>query len=452
MHDASGKILMLESDKSMLFTAKMTLKPHFQLVQTESNAQHLKRHLEETQFDVIVLDMNYSYGLSAGKESLKLLRQILDKDPHAHVLMTTAYGNIELAAEALTFGAIDFLVKPCPNEKLLSSVKAIYRLSQMTKIADFSSAALARLAKVEQPNHGFPPFKSGAMKSLIKQTEIIGQSGEDVLIEGPRGTDKETIARLIHLNATNAESPFITLDLREVKIEDQERFLFGDIKHKNEPGFIEMAKKGSIYLQAIEMLTPQLLSKLLTTIQFKQIVTSKTEQPVPIATRFICSTSLPQSHRKDKHPDLSDFIDQVRLKPLQVPPLYERPEDIEPLLRHYLKSLGEGLGHKKVKLSSETLGLLQQQTWPKNEMQLKNAAERALMVCSSSLLLAEDFGILPHFSHDIFNGNWNMEDIEKITIQKAIRSAEDNLTQAAKELGIGRSTLYRKMSKFGLTQ
>lgn len=451
MTNTSGKILILESDQSMLFTAKMTLKPHFLQVQTESNAQHLKRHLEETQFDVIVLDMNYSYGLSAGRESLKLLQQILEKDPRAHVLMTTAYGNVELASQALSLGAIDFLIKPCPNEKLLASVKAIYRLSQESKTAKFSAAALKRLAKVEQPNHGFPPFKSGAMKSLLKNAEALGQSGEDLLIEGPRGTDKETIARTVHLNSSRSEQPFIALDLREVKVQDQERILFGESAVKNEPGFIEIASSGSIFLQAIEMLKPTLLFKLLTTIQFRQLVISKSEQPIPISTHFICSTSVPPAERPEKHPELADFILQAQLTRLHISALKDRPEDIEPLLRHYLKSLGEGLGHKKVKLSSETLAILLQQSWPINEMQLKNAAERALMVCSSSLLLSEDFGILPHFSTNLSTENISMDDLEKIAIQKAIRFSEDNLTQAAKQLGIGRSTLYRKMSKFGLT-
>lgn len=457
MPKIDGKILVLDADQSVIFTSKMVLKDHFEKVVTETDSNKLDQHLEADQFDVVVLDMNFSYGLTRGQEGIKLLKKVLAKDPKAHVLMNTSYGDTEIAMEALNAGAIDYLIKPWSKEKLLATVKSIYALSQSKKEIEILKGNQSVSGEQRAYDLTEVPQKSVGMKSLMGKLERVAKDEINLLISGEYGTDKGLIARKIHKSSSRKDGNFIHVDLRSLEEKDFEKELFGYDQgafpgaNSSSPGRFEMANKGTLYLEEIGALSPSLQAKLITAIQFMQISRVGSDKSINIDTRLICSSSKPLKAMVDRNEFRQELFSLINSYELTVPPLSERREDIELLVRNFLKLFGKKYQKSKMRLNATTLEKLVAYHWPGNTRELQVAVERAVLMSASPLLAPEDFLFSESSSNaSVESEDLNMEHMEKFAIQSAIRKAEGNLTKAAKTLGLGRSTLYRKMEKYKL--
>ncbi len=454
MSKIDGKILVLDDDQGVLFTAKLILNQHFETVVTEGDPLKLDILLNEKTYDVIVLDINFSYGLTGGKEGIKLLKRILEKDPKTHVLMNTNYGDIDRATEALKEGAIDFLVKPWQKEKLLATVQSIYALSQKKKQLDNAEAVQKIVFKDQQKEFEDIISVSPAMEPVFKAIDKVAQTDANVLLLGENGTGKELIARTIHNRSSRFEENFIKIDLSSIPESKFESELFGYVKgafseaDKNKPGRFEMADKGTIFFEEMGDLSLSLQAKVLTAIQFKQVSRSGSDQMIPLDTRFMCATNMSIDKMVIENEFRQDLLQLLNTIEVNIPPLRERIEDIEPLTRHFVKLYSKKYKKGKIRLNQTTLSKLEAYAWPGNVRELQLAIERALISSRSRLLAPEDFLLTERPSENVIaSDSFNME---KIAIQNAIRNAEGNLTKAAKELGLGRSTLYRKMEKYRL--
>ena len=457
MSKIDGKILVLDDDQGVLYTAKMILKQHFETVITEKDPLKLDFLLNQDKYDVIVLDMNFSYGLTSGKEGIKLLRKVLDKDPDAHVLMNTAYGDIDIAVEAMKEGAVDFLVKPWQKEKLLATVSAIYKLSQAKKKLDLVEASHKIVVKDQQKEFDDIISVSPAMKPVFEAIDKVAGTDANVLILGENGTGKELIARAIHNKSPRVDENFIKVDLGAISESLFQSELFGHMKgsftdaRENRPGRFEMANKGTLFLDEIGNLSLAMQAKLLTAIQFKQVTRVGSNKAIPLDTRLICATNMPLYEMVEEKEFRQDLLYRINTVEIKIPPLRDRVEDIEPLARHFLKLYGRKYKKEKMRLNETTLVKLKAYSWPGNVRELQHAIERAIIMSNSHLLAPEDFLLVERPSQNLIaTDTFNMEDMEKQAIQNAIRNAEGNLTQAAKSLGVGRSTLYRKMEKYKL--
>lgn len=457
MSKIDGKILVLDDDQGVLYTAKMILKQHFETVITEKDPQKLDFLLNQDRYDVIVLDMNFSYGLTSGKEGIKLLRKVLEKDPEAHVLMNTAYGDIDIAVEAMKEGAVDFLVKPWQKEKLLATVTAIYELSQAKRKLALAEAGQKIVVKDQQREFNDIISVSPAMKPVFEAIDKVAKTDANVLILGENGTGKELIARAIHNKSNRVDENFIKVDLGAVSEPLFQSELFGHVKgaftdaRENRPGRFEIANKGTLFLDEIGNLSLSMQAKLLTAIQFKQITRVGSNKAIPLDTRLICATNMPLYEMVEEKEFRQDLLYRINTVEIKLPPLRERVEDIEPLARHFLKLYGKKYKKQRMRLNETTLTKLKAYSWPGNVRELQHAIERAIIMSNSHLLAPEDFLLVERPNQNVITSDtFNMEDMEKQAIQNAIRNAEGNLTKAAKALGLGRSTLYRKMEKYKL--
>jgi DNA-binding NtrC family response regulator len=457
MSKVDGKILVLDDDQGVLYTAKMILKQHFETVITEKDPAKLDFLLNQHEYDVIVLDMNFSYGLTSGKEGIKLLRRIIEKDPHAHVLMNTAYGDIEIAVDAMKEGAVDFLVKPWQKEKLLATVQSIFELSKTKREVAELKTSQKILVKDSQREYDDIVSVSDAMKPVFHAIEKVAATDANVLILGENGTGKELIARAIHNQSPRNGENFIKVDLGAIHETLFDSELFGHVKgaftdaKEDRPGRFEIASGGSLFLDEIGNLSLPLQAKLLTALQFKQITRVGSNKIIPLDIRLVCATNMPLYDMVAENEFRQDLLYRINTVEIKLPPLRERPEDIEPLARHFLAMYAKKYQKEKMRLNETTLNKLRAYPWPGNIRELQHSMERAVIMASSHLLAPEDFLLRDVPTENVIATNTlNLEEMEKAAIQNAIRKAGGNLTQAAKELGFGRSTLYRKMTKYQL--
>ncbi len=457
MAKVDAKILVLDDDQGVLYTAKMILKQHFDTVIIEKDPAKLDFLLNQTTYDVIVLDMNFSYGLTSGKEGIKLLRKILQKDPNTHVLMNTAYGEIDIAVEAMKEGAIDFLVKPWQKEKLLATVKSIYELSKAKR--EVQDLRVSQKIAVKDQEKGFNDIVSVSptMKPVFEAINKVAETDANVLILGENGTGKELIARAIHNKSLRVDENFIKVDLGAVSESLFESELFGHVKgaftdaREDRPGRFEMANNGTLFLDEIGNLSLAMQAKLLTALQFKQISRVGSNKVTSLDTRLICATNMPLYDMTVENEFRQDLLYRINTVEIKLPPLRDRIEDIEPIAKHFLKVYGKKYRKQKMRLNETTLNKLKKYSWPGNVRELQHAIERAVIMSNSHLLAPEDFLLIERPTQNVIaSDNYNIEEMEKQAIQNAVRNAEGNLTKAAHALGLGRSTLYRKMSKYGL--
>ena len=385
------------------------------------------------------------------------MRKVLEKDPEAHVLMNTAYGDIDIAVEAMKEGAVDFLVKPWQKEKLLATVTAIYELSQAKRKLALAEAGQKIVVKDQQREFNDIISVSPAMKPVFEAIDKVAKTDANVLILGENGTGKELIARAIHNKSNRVDENFIKVDLGAVSESLFQSELFGHVKgaftdaRENRPGRFEIANKGTLFLDEIGNLSLSMQAKLLTAIQFKQITRVGSNKAIPLDTRLICATNMPLYEMVEEKEFRQDLLYRINTVEIKLPPLRERVEDIEPLARHFLKLYGKKYKKQRMRLNETTLTKLKAYSWPGNVRELQHAIERAIIMSNSHLLAPEDFLLVERPNQNVITSDtFNMEDMEKQAIQNAIRNAEGNLTKAAKALGLGRSTLYRKMEKYKL--
>lgn len=457
MQKIPGSILIIEDDPDVLYTARMVLKRHFKSVKGELDPARIPEILKRESFDVILLDMNFSSGQTSGEEGIRWLKKILSIAPDAHVVMNTAYGHIELAVAAMKEGAIDFLVKPWEQEKLLSTVRAIYELSQSRKEVKKLRSRQSYLNKEIDREFSEIISVDPIMKPIFDTIEKVAVTDANVLVLGENGTGKELVARAIHRKSQRNTDVFIKVDLGAIPETLFEAELFGHAKgaftdaREDRSGRFEVASGGSLFLDEIGNLPLPLQAKLLTALQSHQITRVGSNKPISLDIRLICATNKALHELVHTHEFRQDLLYRINTVELHIPPLRDRPADIPVLMDHYLAVYCEKYNKRIPGVSKRTLGQLQKYPWPGNIRELIHAIERAIILSEGPQLEILDFITERHIQPaTAAPQSLNIEAVEKVAITQAINKCKGNLTQAAKELGLGRSTLYRKMTKYGL--
>ncbi|QHT67033.1 sigma-54-dependent Fis family transcriptional regulator [Rhodocytophaga rosea] len=452
-----GKILIIDDDTDVLLTARMILKRQFSLVHTESDPARIYELLQKDSYDVIVLDMNFTTGQTSGKEGLHWLKEILHLDPGTHVMMNTAYGDIDLAVSAVRQGAIDFLVKPWEKEKLVSSVLTVYQLSQSKK--EVRQLRSKQKVLAQDANSHYPELitSSIVMQQVLSSIEKVAITDANVLILGENGTGKELVARAIHRKSGRAEADFIKVDVGAIAPTLFESELFGHVRgaftdaKEERAGRFEIASGGTLFLDEIGNLPLALQAKLLTVLQNRQISRLGSNKLIPIDIRLVCAANQPLYAMVAENTFRQDLLYRINTVEIKLPPLRERTEDIPVLADHFLNIYTKKYRKYGMTIHKEAIKQFRQYPWPGNIRELQHAIERAVIMSDSVELKSSDFLLhQPAKKAEQKMENYNLEAMEKAAIQQAIKKYKGNLTLAAKELGFGRSTLYRKMEKYGL--
>lgn len=459
MSKIDGKVLVVDDDQAILYTAKLILKQVFSFVKTESSPSQIVTLLQQDSYDVILLDMNFAHGKTSGQEGLFWIREILKIDPQSHVIVMTAYGDIALAVKAMKEGAVDFLLKPWEKEKLVATIHSIYQLSRSKR--EVEQLKHKQQALSEDLGSSFSEIisESAAMQPIFDTIERVAGTDANVLVLGENGTGKELVARAIHRQSPRKKDAFIKVDLGAITDTLFESELFGHAKGaftgavEDRAGRFEIASGGTLFLDEIGNLSLPLQAKLLTALQSKQIIRVGTNRPVAVDVRLICATNKPlyEMAERDRPEFRQDLLYRINTIEIVLPALRDRKDDIPLLVHHFLQMYSKKYNKEHINISKKAVQRLQKYQWPGNVRELQHAVERAVIMSRSATLEASDF-LLDAKKQAVAPTQqvYNMEEVEKITIEEAIRKYHGNLSKASEELGLGRSTLYRKMKKYGL--
>jgi DNA-binding NtrC family response regulator len=458
MEKKSGKVLLIDDDEDILQAARLFLKQHVALVHSEKNPENIPVLLKNEAYDVIFLDMNFSQGATDGREGFSWLSRILELDPASVVILITAYGDIELAVRGIKEGATDFVLKPWQNEKLLATLSAALKLRQTRIEADTCRSRQEALSSdLDHPFHEFIG-QSPAMQSVFAAIQKLASTDTSVLILGENGTGKELVARALHRQSPRAREVFISVDMGALSETLFESELFGHMKgaftdaRESRAGRFEIASGGTIFLDEIGNLPLTLQAKILRVLETRTVTRLGSNVPVDIDVRLICATNMPIYEMVAQKKFRQDLLYRINTVEVRIPPLRERIEDIPLLVDHFLGAYCRKYNRTAKRLHPATLKKLEKYAWPGNVRELQHALERAVIMSDAPVLQPADFFLTdPEKPGDgLVLENYNLEEAEKALIRRILSKFGGNISHAAKELGLSRSALYRRLEKYGL--
>ena len=451
-----GKILIVDDNEDILFTLKMLLRPRVESITTCSDPKEINRLVSRNQYDVILLDMNFTTDAVSGKEGFYWLERILEIAPDTVVILITAYSDTEKAVRAIKAGATDFIPKPWQNEKMLATLSSALELSFSRSEVRALKAQKSTLTAATEPETEVIG-ESAAMQNVFRTLEKLKDTDANILLQGENGTGKDLIAYTLHKQSGRGKEPFIPIDLGSIPHELFESELFGHEKgaftdaDKNKSGRIEIASGGTLFLNEIGNLPLMAQSKLLTVIEQRKINRVGSTQEIPIDIRLISATNTDLHAAVQEGHFRQDLLYRINTIELHIPPLRERGNDILLLADYFLNRYVRKYKKKIGGLTRDAKTKLQSYAWPGNVRELQHAIERAVILSDGSMLKPENFMLHPAPAQQKGEPEeLNLSVLEKEAIERALRRADGNITRAAELLGITRFALYRKLDKLGL--
>lgn len=455
MKKLAAKILIIDDDSDVLNAARVVLRQKFETVETENNPLRLNVLLRKTRYDVIVLDMNFSAGRISGNEGLFWLKEILSINANQKVILITAYGEVQLAVDAMKVGATDFIVKPWNNDKLEKTVESAVHLTQSKNDANIkSSTSTADGETFSNDIIG----SSVLMQNVLRQAKKVAVTDANVLLLGENGTGKELLAKYIHKQSNRADGPFVKVDAGAVAPALFESELFGHKKgsftdaREERKGRIENAESGTLFMDEIGNLSLDLQSKLLSVLQNREITPVGSNKTIPVNIRLITATNLQIHKAVDEGLFRQDLLFRINTVEITVPALRDRTEDIETIANHFVKVYSTKYRKENRSISPEALKQLETYRWPGNVRELQHAIERAVIMSDHEELTSRDFLFTNGTETPPQKESLNLDEMERKTIITAIQKYQGNMSKVAKELGLGRTTLYRKLARYGLAK
>jgi DNA-binding NtrC family response regulator len=440
------KILIVDDDVDVLSAAKLLLKRNFEKVEIEKNPEKIPFLLNNYTFDLILLDMNFMRDVNTGKEGFEWLDKVLDLNPKQKVILFTAYGDVEMAVRAIKSGATDFVLKPWENDKLLATI-----LTALGKKDE---------AKAEETAEGWKRDiigNSEAMQKVFDTIERVAQTDANILILGENGTGKDLVAKAIHRLSNRSSNSYVQADLGAVSETLFESELFGHKKgaftdaKEDRTGLFEEAHGGTIFLDEIGNIPMTLQSKLLTVIQNRTITQVGSNKQKNIDVRLITATNEPIYDRVQERSFRQDLLFRINTIEIHLPPLRDRSNDIILIAEHFLNVYKKKYNRKITGISAALAKKLMHYPWPGNVRELQHAIERAVIMTQNASLMPEDFFAGNNQQQSTtFEETFQLEEMEKQLVIKTMKKFSGNITEAAKEMGISRQALYRRIEKYEL--
>lgn len=450
--------MIVDDDNDVLYTARLILRDLFGKVDTLNRSALIPEFLKSSKYDVIILDMNFTRGNTSGKEGLEWLGRILRLDPDVCVITTTAYGEISLAVQTMKEGAMDFLIKPWNKDQLICAVQRAMALrseKQDVKKTKSKNPGTLSPGKIRHPGI---ISRSPVMVKVLETIKTVAPTTANILIMGENGTGKELAAWALHNESMRKNNEFIHVDLGaipetlfEAELFGHTRGAFTDAREERE-GRFETASGGTLFLDEIGNLSLPLQAKILTAIQNREVVRIGSNKPIPIDVRLISATNMPLYEMADSFQFRQDLLYRINTVEITLPPLRERREDISLISEYYLELFSEQYYKQGIVMLDETIQRLKEYHWPGNIRELAHAIERAVILCKNETLRPEDFTFKTKSASvtTTDESSVRVEDYEKKAIATAMMKHNGNLSKAAEEIGIARSTLYRKIARFGM--
>ncbi len=450
-----AKILVIDDNKSVLSALEILLQFEYRSVTTIANPNRISSFQDMKDYDIVLLDMNFSAGVNSGNEGLFWLREIQKKAPQISIVMMTAYGAIDLAVKALKEGAADFILKPWNNDKLLATVKSAYELRKSRKEVNQLRQKESNLKQVINHNKNYIIGNSRALNAVLNLAGKVAKTDVNVLVTGENGTGKELIARELHKLSTRNNEVFIAVDMGSLSENLLESELFGHVKGSftdakdDRSGKFEAASGGTLFLDEIGNLSLQNQAKLLSALQNRVVVRVGSNKPIPVDIRLICATNMNLDKMVADGLFREDLLYRINTIRIEVPPLRERESDILVLADFYLNKFTTKYGKQGLRINQKAQEKLMAYSWPGNIRELLHTMERAVILSEGNVLKPTDFLLNIKSSISVETGPNTLEEMELMMITNALNQNDGNYSAAAEQLGISRQTLYNKMKKKG---
>ncbi len=450
MNLRNASILVIDDDTDVLTAVRLLLKTEAKNIVTELNPENINHLLSGNHFDIVLLDMNFKSSINTGNEGLFWLQKIKEINNKIAVIMITAYGDIDLAVKSLKEGAVDFIVKPWHNERLLETIRNILKNKESQKInqkkisENFSSEMLG---------------ESEVFKDIFFKIEKVAPTDANIFILGENGTGKDLIAKAIHENSFRAQKPFVKVDVGSLTETLFESELFGHEKGaftgagEEREGRFTAANGGTLFLDEIGNISMHQQAKLLSVLQNRQVSRVGSNKTTDIDIRLISATNLPFAELGNEKRFRKDLIYRINTVEITVPPLRERGTDVILLAKHFAAKYAERYSKSKPLIEDSAIQKLQQYYFPGNVRELQYCMERAVIMLEGNTIAAKDVIFSPIEAAKTLDQELktlNLGAVEKNTILKVIDKHNGNISKAARELGITRTALYRRLSKYEL--
>lgn len=446
MRKIIANILVLDDNSEILIAAKMLLKRHFETVNTNTNPKKIIEYLGENSVDVVILDMNYRVGFEDGKEGIFWFKEIKRLSPNTQIILMTSYGNIETAVEGIKLGATDYILKPWNNDALIETVKGAVKQARKKENLPIVSSEQDKVFIGEAPS----------IQKVYTMANRVAKTDVNALILGENGTGKYVLAKYIHDNSLRKDQPFIHVDLGSLNENLFESELFGyakgaftDAKQDTE-GRFEAANGGTVFLDEIGNVPLHLQAKLLQVIQSKSVIRLGESKVRPVDIRIITATNAAIEQEVNNKLFREDLYYRINTVTLQLPPLRERKEDISPLLSFFINEYASKYERSVPVVSQQTISSLEAYDWKGNIREMQNRVERALILTDEAELKLADFGISSTMINESPVEENTLQDMERVSILKALEKHEGNISQTAEELGLSRAALYRRLEKYNI--
>lgn len=451
MNLKNASVLVIDDDLDVLTAVRLLMKTEAQEVTIEKNPENIRNLLSKQRYDVIMLDMNFNSSINTGNEGIFWLRKIKELGSDAAVIMITAYGDIDLAVRSLKEGAADFVVKPWHNERLLDTIKEILRKKEGGK----QGAG----AKAEQSVRSELLGESEVMQDIFYKIEKIAPTDANILVLGENGTGKDLIAKAIHQHSIRSKNPFVKVDVGALTDSLFESELFGHKKgaftdaREDRQGRFEAANGGTLFLDEIGNISLRQQAKLLTVLQNRQINKLGSNDPIPVDIRLVCATNVPMAELANEEKFRKDLIYRINTVEITIPPLRKRGDDIGLLAKHFCKIYTSKYLKPNIELSNSAIEKLKQYHFPGNVRELQYTIERAVIMAEGDELQARDLLFSPLEAPAAVkedDSDLKLSTMERNTILKVIEKHNGNISKAAKELGLTRTALYRRLNKYDI--
>src|SRR6266849_890177 len=447
------RILAADDQQHILQALELLLKPQGYEVDVVRSPELVREALASSSYDAVLIDLNYTRDTPSGREGLDLLSEIVAIDSTLPVIVMTAWGNVELAVEAMRRGARDFIQKPWENERLLAILRTQIELHRALQRAE-RLAAENRLLSVQ----GGPEFIATApsMVPVLEAVTRFAPADANVLITGEHGTGKEVVARTIHVLSLRASRQLIAVNTGGLAEGVFESELFGHVKgaftdaRTDRIGRFELADGGTIFLDEIGNLPMRQQSKLLRVLESGEVERVGSSRPRRVDVRVISATNTDLRAACASGQFREDLLFRLNTVEMRVPALRERREDIPVLAVHFLSRYASRYRRPIRGFEASALQLLMQYGWPGNVRELEHTLERAVLMCRGTEIERADLGLDSLRQHGQNLEELSLESVEAILIRKALQRSQGNISQAAEVLGLSRGALYRRMEKYGL--
>ena len=449
----SPRILVADDQPDILEALRLLLKGEGYRTSTAAAPGAILALASREEFDAVLMDMNYDRDTTSGREGLELLPELLALDPTLPVIVMTAWGSVDKAVEAMRRGARDFVEKPWDNVRLLATLRTQVELGR----------ALRRGQRLESANHllqadGSQPLvaASPAMQPVVRLVERVAPSDANILITGEHGTGKEVLARWIHAASPRAARPLVVVNVGGLSEGVFESELFGHVKGAftdakgDRIGRFEMADGGTLFLDEIGNLSLSQQSRLLRVLQtgdFERVGSSRTQHA---DVRVLAATNADLRAEVAAGRFREDLLFRLNTIEVRLPPLRDRAEDIPELAALFLGRYAVRYRKGGLRFSPDALVALRTWSWPGNVRELDHVLERAVLMAGGDTVTAADLGLRRDAAPAASLDDMTLEEVEAVLIRKALQRHDGNVSLAARDLGLSRSALYRRLGRHGL--